>query len=90
MQRELAKKGVQFAGIALDSPGQVADFAQDLGINYPILMGLATESENMRSLGNNGGGLPYTLVYDRHGNLREKILGRLDRRQLEGLVLPLI
>jgi hypothetical protein len=81
---------VQFAGIALDHPQQVADFVQKFGVNYPIFIAHTDESENMRSLGNHGGLLPYTLIYDRNGNLQEKILGGLDKTRLERLLIPLI
>ena len=90
MQQEYESKGLQFVGIALDTSQQVAGFAQEFGINYPLLLGGIRESETLRGLGNPGGGLPYTLIYDRDGRLREKIMGGLDRARLERLILPLI
>jgi thiol-disulfide isomerase/thioredoxin len=90
VQRKLGNKGVQFAGIALDHPEQAAAFVQEFGVNYPIFIARINESENMRAMGNHGGGLPYTLIYDRHGKLREKILGGLDKTRLEHLLSPLI
>jgi thiol-disulfide isomerase/thioredoxin len=89
-QAKHGAKGLQFVGIALDNPRQVADFAQEYGINYPILIGGISESETLRKLGNPGGGLPYTLVYDRNGQLQEKIIGGLDQVRLERLIAPLI
>ena len=44
----------------------------------------------MRALGNASGGLPYTLIYDRQGKLREKVIGGLDKTRLERLLAPLI
>jgi thiol-disulfide isomerase/thioredoxin len=89
-QRKFEGKGLQFVGIALDNPQQVADFMREFGINYPVLIGGADESEALRKLGNPGGGLPFTLIYDRGGQLREKILGGLDAGRLEQLLAPLI
>lgn len=89
-QRRFGAQGLQFIGIALDDPQAVAVFAGEYGINYPLLLGGLEESETLRRLGNPGGALPYTLVYDRNGQLREKILGGLDRMRLEGLIQPLI
>jgi thiol-disulfide isomerase/thioredoxin len=89
-QQKYGANGLQFVGIALDDPGQVADFVQEFSVNYPVLIGGVNESETLRQLGNPGGGLPYTLVYDRQGNLQEKILGGLDPARLERLVAPLI
>lgn len=89
-QSKFEANGLQFVGIALDNSQKVADFVQDFGVNYPILIGGINESEALRNLGNPGGGLPYTLIYDRNGNLREKILGGLDKSRLEQLLTPLI
>jgi thiol-disulfide isomerase/thioredoxin len=88
MQRKFGANGLQFVGIALDSPDQVSAFAQEFGINYPVLIGGINESEALRQLGNPGGGLPYTLIYDRSGNLREKLIGGLDEARLEHLLTP--
>jgi thiol-disulfide isomerase/thioredoxin len=89
-QKKYDAKGLQFVGIALDNPQQVADFVQEFGINYPVLIGGVNESEALRKLGNPGGGLPFTLIYDRSGALQEKILGGLDKSRLEQLLASLI
>jgi thiol-disulfide isomerase/thioredoxin len=87
-QQELSGKGVQFAGIALDDPQQTAAFVQEFAVNYPVLIGGINESEALHNLGNPGGGLPYTLIYDRSGALREKIIGGLDKRRLQQALAP--
>jgi thiol-disulfide isomerase/thioredoxin len=89
-QTNYGAKGLQFVGIALDNPQQVSDFVQEFGVNYPVLVGGINESETLRKLGNPGGGLPFTLIYDRSGKLSEKIIGGLDRTRLEHLLTPLI
>ena len=89
-QAKFGTKGLQFVGVALDDARQVGEFAREFGINYPVLIGGISESEALRKLGNPGGGLPYTLIYDRDGKLREKIIGGLDQARLERLIAPLI
>lgn len=89
-QSKFDPNGLQFVGIALDNNEQVATFVQEYGVNYPVLIGGINESEILRKLGNPGGGLPFTLIYDRNGNLREKILGGLNKARLEQLLAPLI
>lgn len=86
IQRELAAKDVQFAGIALDDAVRVAAFVEETGLNYPILIGGLPASEAMRSLGNRSSGLPFTLIYDRHGKLRERILGGVDKERLQQML----
>lgn len=87
-QTELADKGVQFVGIALDTPQQVAPFALEMNINYPLLIGGINEQEALRKLGNPSGGLPYTLIYDKTGALRERIIGGLDQPRLQQALAP--
>lgn len=89
-QARFGSQGLQLVGIALDNRKQVADFVQEYGVNYPILIGGVNESEALRKLGNPGGGLPYTLVYDRTGKLHRKIIGSLDKARFESLIAPLI
>ena len=87
-QRELAAKGVQFVGIALDDPLQVAPYVLEMNMNYPVLIGGVNESEALRKLGNPSGGLPFTLIYDQSGQLREQIIGGLDQARLQQALAP--
>lgn len=87
-QQELADKGVQFVGIALDDPAQVAPYVLEMNMNYPVLIGGINEQEAMRKLGNASGGLPFTLIYDRSGQLREQIIGGLDQARLQQALAP--
>lgn len=89
-QERLTGENVQFIGIALDNPKDVAGFVREFAVNYPVLIGGINESEKMRALGNSTGGLPYTLIYDRQGQLKERIIGGLDKSRLELLLAPLI
>ena len=38
-QREFGGRGLQFVGIAVDDPAKVREFATELGLNYPALIG---------------------------------------------------
>lgn len=90
VQRSLGDKGVQFVGIALDSIENVQPFVKELGVNYPIFIANADTAESLRAVGNQSMGLPYTLIYDRSGKLREKIAGKVDKARIEHLVQPMI
>lgn len=87
-QRELAAKGVQLVGIALDDPLQVAPYVLEMNVNYPVLIGGIQESEALRKLGNSTGGLPYTLIYDRNGTLQAQIIGGLNQTRLQQALAP--
>lgn len=90
VQESLKEKGVQFAGIALDQPAMVTDFLRYYPINYPVLMADESIGLIMRDIGNPTKGLPYTLIYDRQGQLKEKIMGGIDKQRLQELLAPLI
>jgi thiol-disulfide isomerase/thioredoxin len=90
MQGRYGDQGLQFVGVAIDQPEKVAPFAEKLGFNYPVLMGALDAVELLRTLGNQHGGLPFTVVFDRSGALAATELGGLDEAKLTRLVEPLL
>lgn len=90
LQQRYGAQGVQFVGVALDSPGKVVAYADATGINYPLLLGEAAAVELARAAGNGSGGLPYTLVLDRQGNPVANHTGALDETRLQALLEPLL
>ncbi len=70
LQKEYGPQGFQIIGVAMDdaSTADIAKFAKDMGVNYPILLG-------KESVGLSYGGvnvLPTTFFLDRNG----KVIGR--------------
>lgn len=90
LQKEFAEKNVQFVGIAIDTGEKVNDFARELGINYPLLLGGDSAFDLQRQLGNVSGVLPFTVVIDPSGKLVVRHLGGLSGNQLRSRLLPLI
>jgi thiol-disulfide isomerase/thioredoxin len=76
-------QGVEFVGIAIDNSANVAQFLQQMPVNYPILIGEGAAHSLVRQLGNPSGALPYTIVLDRDGKVVLSHLGRLPRATLE-------
>lgn len=64
-------------GIAVDEPGGVRAFVEELGISYPILVGTSDVMETNRAWGNTAGALPYTVLVDRDGVIRWQHLGEV-------------
>jgi thiol-disulfide isomerase/thioredoxin len=89
-QNSHGSRGVQFVGIAVDTPERVSIFAKDLGINYPLLVGGIETMELARELGDRSGVLPYSLVLNREGRVVASIIGVLKPERLEDAVLPLL
>jgi len=89
LQEKYRDRGLQFVGIAIDQREPVARFAQELGINYPLLIGGIDTVELTRRAGNRVGGLPFTLIFDRRGRLASTTLGELKEGKLEAILGPL-
>ena len=85
-------QGLQVVGIALDEVQQARDFAAELGIDYPILVGSVDVMAVVRLYGNVSGVLPYSVLIDREGIVRWAHLGELKKEELtqriEGLLEP--
>jgi thiol-disulfide isomerase/thioredoxin len=84
-QKELGGKGVQFVGIAVDEAVKVRQFAGDIGLNYPALLGGYGAVELSRGLGNRIGALPFT-VFVKDGTIVHTQLGPLTGTRLRSLI----
>ncbi len=92
IQRDLAERGVQFVGIAINERDAVRTFASEMGIefNYPILTGESDAIEVARSYGNEIGILPYTVVIDSAGIVAQAQFGEVQADELQAMLAPLI
>lgn len=77
-----AADGVQFIGIAIDTPEAVTRFAQQLDIDYPLVVGGAAGLELVRRLGNAAGALPYTVLVEPDGRISRTRLGQIHEPEL--------
>lgn len=82
LQGEIGADGMQVIGIGIDSPSNIAEFAAKHKISYPLYVGGVSGTELSRQLGNQSGGLPFTVVIDRDGQVRKTYLGRLKMEEL--------
>jgi thiol-disulfide isomerase/thioredoxin len=81
LQKQYGAQGLQIVGVAMDdaSKEDIAKFAKDMGVNYPILIG-------KESVGDEYGGipaLPETFFIGRDGKLMDKIIGLKGRGEIE-------
>ena len=89
VQRELELQGVQFVGIAVDSPDKARKFAEELKLNYPTLIGGYGAMELSKTLGNSVMALPFTVIVDRQGRVAHTQLGPLKEAQLSSILRQL-
>ncbi len=90
IQQKYAANGLQIVGIAVDSAAKSREAANELKISYPVLIGGVETVDLTSTLGNPVGGLPYTVILNRQGQLVGTHLGILTERELERLVRPLL
>jgi thiol-disulfide isomerase/thioredoxin len=88
-RQKYGPRGVEIVGIAVDNAAKVRDFSSSFNISYPILLAEADGLDLMRRLGNSAGGLPYTVVADRQGNLVHRKLGAFKGADLDSILDPL-
>jgi thiol-disulfide isomerase/thioredoxin len=79
-------KGLQFVGIAVDQVDKVREFAQEIRLNYPALIGGLGAIELSKALGNELAALPFTIIVDRSGSVVHTQLGPLKSAQLDTLL----
>ena len=85
-QREFGPRGLQFVGIAVDEPDKVAQFAKELDLNYPALIGGYGAVELSKTLGNDLSALPFTIVVDRAGTVARIQLGPFKPDKLRSII----
>jgi thiol-disulfide isomerase/thioredoxin len=76
---QLQAQNIELIGIAIDSPSNVDQFLKKTPVNYPIVLAGMTGTELGKALGNQQGGLPFTVILDENGN---KILTEAGRIQM--------
>jgi peroxiredoxin len=82
LQQEVAGQGVKIVGIALDDENRASEFAVNMAISYPILVGQADVVITGRQYGNNTGMLPFSVLIDSNGIIQWTHLGPLTREEL--------
>lgn len=85
-----APAGMEVVGIAIDNAAKVRDYSRSFRISYPVLLAEADGLDLMRQLGNSTGGLPYTVISDRHGAVAHRKLGAIKAGELDGILEPLL
>ena len=77
LQKQYGPQGFQIVGVAMDdaSTEDIAKFAKDMGVNYPILLGKESVGQSYGGVGV----LPTTFFVDRDGKLIAREFGLVSR-----------
>lgn len=82
--------GVTFIGVAIDSKDNVTVFAEDFGINYPLLVGQQAAIDAARDYGNKAGALPYTVFVEPGGEVVYAHYGRIHQAEVEEILTVML
>ncbi|AMO22222.1 hypothetical protein GCM10027034_25370 [Ramlibacter solisilvae] len=80
--RESSAKGWQLLGLAIDQPTAVRNFLQRTPVSYPIALAGMGGTELAKTLGNEAGGLPFTVVIGAGGQVLRRKMGRVSQGEL--------
>ena len=89
-QKEYGAKGLQIVGIAADDADKVQQFAKEIELNYPALIGGYAAIDLSKDLGNSLVALPFTLVVDRQGKVAYTHLGPVKPDKLRDVITKLL
>ena len=85
-RRDLAGKGFEVVGIAVDDADAVATFLKESPVQYPILIG--ADNDTLRKFGDGSGVLPYSVLIDSEGKLLAQRAGGFSSSSLSRWLQP--
>jgi thiol-disulfide isomerase/thioredoxin len=80
--RQHAANGLQVVGLAIDQPSSVRKFLQRTPVTFPIGLAGMEGTELTRVLGNDAGGLPFSVLFATDGSVRQRRIGRVSEADL--------
>jgi len=90
IHRELAPKGLQIVGIAVDSADNARKSAAQLGVSYPVLVAGMEVIDLNAAPRQPARGTAYTLILDRNGKIVATHLGLISEAELTRIITPLL
>lgn len=85
--QENKSKNWQLLGLAVDQPSAVRTWLQSRPLNFPVGMAGLSGTDISKSLGNPTGSLPFTVVFDRTGEIVHRKIGKVEPQELAQWVL---
>jgi peroxiredoxin len=81
--RSHAADGFTIVAVAVDELDETRAFVDSLGIEFPVLIGQEDAIAAAREYGNRIGALPYSVIIDRDGMVRETHRGEVTEADLD-------
>ncbi|PWW47917.1 thiol-disulfide isomerase/thioredoxin [Melaminivora alkalimesophila] len=77
-------RGWQVLGLAIDQEASVRRFLERQPLGFPVALGGMAGSELGRALGNERGGLPFSVLFAADGSIIARKMGELTAQDLDG------
>ncbi|MEM7280366.1 MAG: TlpA disulfide reductase family protein [Pseudomonadota bacterium] len=88
VQNDYADQGLQIIGLAIDEMELVQSYAEEMEINYPLLVGEQEALNVAEAFGTGVTALPFTVIINPDGEVKAVHYGELHREELLALVEP--
>jgi thiol-disulfide isomerase/thioredoxin len=86
VQAQHASEGFQLVGVAVDFHEDVVKFAQEIGIDYPVLVGEQDGLDAVNKFGQGSLGFPFTVFTDNQQRIIAFHLGELEQAEMDILL----
>jgi thiol-disulfide isomerase/thioredoxin len=86
LQQKHGAEGFQVVGVAVDFRDDVVKYAQEIGINYPLLVGEQDGLDAVNKFGQGSLGFPFTVFTDNQHRIVVFHLGEIHKAQSEVLL----
>jgi thiol-disulfide isomerase/thioredoxin len=85
LQKQHGAEGFQIVGVAVDIREDVIKYAQEIGIDYPVLIGEQDGLDAVNKFGQGSIGFPFTVFTDNQGRIVLFHLGEIRKEQADVL-----
>jgi len=86
LQQKHGPEGFQIVGVAVDIREDVVKYAQEIGIDYPVLIGEQDGIDAVNKFGQGSIGFPFTVFTDNQGRIVLFHLGEIHKEQADVLL----
>lgn len=86
LQKQHGGEGFQVVGVAVDIREDVAKYVQEIGIDYPVLIGEQDGLDAVNMFGQGSIGFPFTVFTDNQGRIVLFHLGEIKKPQADVLL----
>jgi thiol-disulfide isomerase/thioredoxin len=90
LQDQYGEQGFQVIGVAIDNEQAVRDYADTMGINYPVMAAELDSMDIARAYGNRINALPFSAFVSRDGKIALTRPGELSHEDTEEIIRSLL